>query len=827
MFRNYLTIALRNLVRHKLYSVINIAGLAVGLACVLFIILYVRDELSYDKWVPDSDNLYRVELTINPPGRPPMHLAVIPYPMPAAMHDEIPEVTGATRVWSEPMTLTIGERQFTEPVTVVNPNFFQIIKLPLIKGSPSEVFSHPESVVLSESAARKFFGSADPLGRTITDAMGHCADQDTTCRNSTVPLTVTGVMRDVPHNSQLMGDVFLPTTSLANYNWDQEQSWLNQNGWGYVTLAPGADPQAVVSKMAPMLDLALGTPLKTLGISLRGSQAYIPHLTPFTQVHLSRESWEFPMMPAGSRTTVYGVIAIGLLILLVACFNFMNLATARAMLRAREIALRKTLGARRGQLILQFLGESVLMALLALAIALALVEMLLPVFDGFLERPISFHYLGDWPVLLLILAVAVAAGLIGGGYPALVLSAFRPSTVLRTNSSGQAGSGRLRATLVVLQFAVSISLGIAASVVFSQIRFARNIDLGFHRDNVLVIEGAGRVFADGRSSFVQALRSNPGILDLALSSRVPFDTGQSLDSVRIPGQPDTILLNRIPVSPDFTHFYGMHLLAGRELSWTRSQDQISTFPYGSGNPANSGHNILLNESAARRLGFTPQQAIGRSILYNNYPANIAGVVADAKFRGALEPVKASDYVYDPKSPAAVSVRLRPDTIPQTLAFIDKSWREFAPIAAVNRRFLDDSFDMLYRQDQIQGQVFGIFVGLAIFIACLGLFGLAAFTASRRTKEIGVRKVFGARTRDVVLLLLGQVSIPVLIANLIAWPLAGYYLHDWLQGFAYRIALSPLYFLAAAVVALLIAWATVLAHAVRVARAIPIGALRYE
>ena len=826
MFRNYLTIALRNLIRYKLYSVINIAGLTVGLSCALFIILFVRDELSYDTWVPDSANLYRVEGTIHPPGRPPMALAVISFPLTAAMHDEIPEVTGQTRLETEPMTLTIGDRGFPETVNVVDPNFFQVVKLPLIAGDPAAVFRQPESIVISAAAARRYFGSADPIGRTITDAKGHCVDNDTLCRDTTVPLTVTGVVRDLPHNTQLSGEIFIPNTSIANYNWDVEQNWFAQNGWGFVTLAPGTDPRAVTAKVAPLLDRALASMLRKFGISMRGSQAYGVHLTPFAQVHLTSDRWTFNLTPPGSWTTLYGIVAIGLLILLVACFNFMNLATARAMLRAREIALRKTLGARRGQLVLQFLGESVLMALLALVLALVITEMLLPVFAGFLQRPIEFHYVTHWPVLLLMFAVAVAAGLISGSYPALILSGFRPATVLRTNSSGQAGSGRLRATLVVLQFAVSIGLGIAATVVFSQIRFARNIDLGFQRDNILVVGHAGRVFTDGEESFVQALRTNPGILDITLSRMVPFDVGQITDTIRIPGQPDVILLNNMVISPDFPRFYGMRLLAGRELSATRAQDQINTRGMG-GDPANTGHNILINEAAAARLGFTPQQAVGKSILYNNYPVNIVGVLGDAKFLGAREPAKAFDYVYDPKTSAQVSLRLRPDTIPQTLQFIDKAWHAFAPIASVNRHFLDDSFDKLYSEEERQAQMFGMFVGIAIFIACLGLFGLAAFTAGRRTKEIGIRKVYGARTRDVVLLLLGQFSIPVLIANLIAWPLAGYYLHGWLQGFAYRISLSPLYFLGAAAVALAIAWMTVLAHAVRVARARPIGALRYE
>lgn len=827
MFRNYLTIALRNLLRHKLYSVINIAGLAVGLACVLFIILFARDELSYDKWVPDSSNLYRLELTIHAPSRAPMAFAVIPFPMPAAMHDEIPEVTSMTRLSREPMTLTAGDRQFREFVDVVDPNFFQVIKLALLAGDPATVLRQPESIVLSQSAARKIFGNADPIGRTVTDGKGKCGDADTACRDTMVPLTVTGVMRDLPHNTSLSGDAFIPNTSIASYISDDEKaSWFNQNGYGYVTLAPGTRPQTVIAKMAPMLDRVLGPQLKAFGLAnVPGNQVYEVHMTPFAQVHLASEHWGVPLTPPGSRTTLYGIVAVGGLILLVACFNFMNLSTARAMMRAREISLRKTVGAKRGQLIVQFLGESVLMALLALIVALALVEMLLPAFGSFMQRPLSVDFHSGWPVLLLILAIAMVAGLVSGSYPALVLSGFRPASVLRTNSSGQGGSGRLRAILVVLQFAVSIGLGIAAAVVFGQIRYARNVDLGFRRDNILVVGHAGRVFMDGHQSFVQALRANPGVLDVALSDRVPFDIGQSNDVIRLPGKPDLILFSKVVIGPEFPNFYGMKLLAGRQLSRTRALDQISSM--NAGDPANSGHSILINDTAALRLGFTPEQAVGQTILYDNYPVIIAGVLADANFLGAREPIKASFYVYDPKSAAQVSVRLRPDGIPQTLNAIDKAWHAFAPIAIVDRHFLDDSFGTLYQEDERLGQMFAMFVGIAIFIACLGLFGLAAFTVGRRTKEIGLRKVFGGRTRDVVKLLLWQFSVPALIANLVAWPLAWYYLHGWLEGFAYRIALSPLYFLGAGIVAMLIAWLTVVSHALRVARATPIGALRYE
>jgi putative ABC transport system permease protein len=828
MFRNYLTVALRNMVRHKLYSVINIAGLGVGLACVLFIVLFVRDELSYDRWLPGAEHLYRLEQTVFPPGRSPLAMAVIPFPMPKAMKDEIPEVTEMTRLWREPMTLTAGDRQFVETVDVVDPGFFQVIKLNLVAGDPQQVLREPESIVLSQSAARKYFGNADPVGKTITTGRGGCADADIACKDSTISLKVVGVARDIPHNSQLVGEFFIPNNSLADrYSQAMKENWLSQNGYGYLVLAPGADPQNVIAKTAPILNRALTNDLHRLGINVTGAQAYLLHLTPFAKVHLNSSRWLFNLTPPGSFATVYGVAAIGLLILLVACFNFMNLATARALLRAREIALRKTMGARRGQLVMQFLGEAVLIALLALLLALAMAEMLLPVFDDFLQRPIVFDYRADWPLLLLILAIAVTAGLVSGSYPALLLSGFRPATVLRANTGGQAGSGRLRAILVVLQFAVSIGLGIAALVVFSQIRFARNVDLGLQRHNVLIVGGGGRVTEEGRQSFVQALRSGPGMLALGLGNFQPFDEGQSLVNVMVPGQPDVILLNEIEASPDIPTVYGLKLIAGRLLSDARAEDRLYRKEILQPDPRNEGHNILINAAAAARMGFTPQQAIGNTILLGNNHVNIVGVLADAKFGGAREPVKPTAFDYFPEHPAVIALRVRGDMIPQTLSFIDKSWHSFAPNAAVSRHFLDDSFDKLYSTDERQGTMFGIFVAIAIFIACLGLFGLAAFTAGRRTKEIGIRKVFGASTRDVVLLLIWQFSIPVLIANAIAWPLAWYYLRGWLEGFAYRISLNPLYFAGVGTVALVIAWITIFTHAWRVARANPINALRYE
>ena len=827
MIRNYLTIAFRNLVRHKLFSVINIAGLAIGLACVIFVILFVRDELSYDRWIPGTENLYRVELTIQGGDRPPFSMAVVPYAMPQAMRDEVPGVTGMTRFYSEGMTLISGDRQFSEKVSVVDPGFFKLIRLPLVTGDPERVFREPDSAVLSQSAVRKYFGDADPIGRTLVTGRGDCALTDTDCKAATIALTVTGVMRDLPHNTQLIGDVFIPNTSIADRTTqDIKRNWFFENGWGFVSLAPGSDPAAVIAGMAPLLDRVVTPELRKFNVKIMGSKAYLVHLTPFTQVHLNSSQWLFNMTPAGSWTTLYGVIAIGVLILLVACINFMNLATARGMLRAREIALRKTMGANRRQLVAQFLGEAVLMAVLALILALALVEVLLPAFGKFLQRPIVFHYFSDWWLLPALIGIAAVSGLIGGSYPALVLSGFRPAVTLRANSAGQAGSGRLRNMLVVLQFAVSIGLGIAAAVVFGQISYARNIDLGFQRDNILVM-GSGSMTPEKRDAFVRLLRANPGVIDVGLSNMVPFDNGQSLVTIQLPGRSEIISLNQITTDPGYPKAYGMRLIAGRYLSETRGDDRMNSAFSMDGDPLNEGRNILVNSAGAQRLGFSPQQAVGKIILFNHNHVRIVGVLSDAKVNGAREPIKPTAFVYIPKFPMQLTLRLRPDMVPQTIDFIDRNWRAFSPISAMQRSFLTDRYGKLYQVEERQGQMFGVFVLVAIFIACLGLFGLAAFTAGRRTKEIGIRKVFGARTADVVWLLLWQFSIPVLIANAIAWPVAWYYLHGWLQSFAYHIALNPLYFLGAGVIALMIAWATVFSHARRVAGANPIHALRYE
>jgi putative ABC transport system permease protein len=830
LFRHYFITALRNLAKHKLYSFINIAGLSVGIACAIFIVLFLRDEVSYDRWIPDSGNLYRVELTARMLGRPPWHLTTAPFPLLRTMQDQIPEVKATTHLVPEPMTAAVGDRQFSESVAVVDPNFFQVIKLPLVEGDPAGVFAQPESIVLSQSAARKYFGDIDPLGKTVTVTGSGilCDRNDAACLTAAHPLTVTGVLRDLPNNTHLVADLVMPNSSQADglrpaY---REQAWQSTDGgYEYIALTPGADPDSVLVKVKPIIDQFIDPENKG------GSDSDQIRLTQFWNVHLTSDNYG-GMKPPGSWTTVYGFAIIALLIVVVACFNFMNLATARATLRAQEISLRKVVGATRPQLIIQFLGEALLTAVISLVVALALVEILLPVYDSFLNRPIAFSYVTDRLFIGAIVAGAIIAGLLSGAYPALVLSSFRPAGVLKTSTSTQTGSGVMRTALVVFQFAVSIALGIGAIVVFGQIRFAHNIDLGFDRDGIVILRGMTKLTATASESLAHALRSNPEIVDTALSNAVPFNLF-NVDNVQLQteGQSDFFTAHMVNISPEFPSLYGMRLLAGRLLSTAHGEDVFSSYPFfppDSAPDPDAGRNVIINNDAARRLGYTAKEAVGQTIVSRRGGhVKIVGVLGDSKIDGLRESVSPAVYADYPLRNTLLSIRISNSHVPATLSYIDKTWRSFAPSSAIQRYFLSDTFDNLFQSDERQGAMFAIFVGIAILISCLGLFGLAAFTAERRTKEIGIRKVFGARTQDVVRLLLWQFSIPVLIANVIAWPIAYYYLHRWLESYAYRISLNPLYFLTAGAIALAIAWATIFTHALRIARASPIFALRYE
>jgi len=830
MLQNYVTVALRNLAKHKLYSFINIAGLAVALACAMLIMLFVRDELSFDKYMPDHERIYRAETTFYPPGRDPLITGSAMYPL----SDKLKEIGGvedATRMGQFSSAVKHGDRQFFEKLSPVDPNFFQLLQFKLLKGDPATALARPDTAVISESIARKYFGDEDPIGKTVT------VDEVNT-------VEITGVMADVPANSHLEFNFVIPLGSKADRAYGPDgpsnpglNSWTSVNYNAYFRLKPGVSIDSVTAQLPDMVRRNVNTAALGLPGGMDGWDLLKVSVTPYGDVHLNAKALSVANRAPGDWTTIYGFTTIAALILLIAAINFMNLATARATQRAREVAMRKVVGASRRHLIVQFLGESVLIALFALALALALVELLLPLFADFLERPISLSYVADWDVTLGVIGAAVVTGLLGGIYPALILSGFRPASVLKSNRSGQSGSGTLRTTLVIVQFAISIALGVVATVVYGQTLYARTFDVGLTRENRLILTGIGRdQVLPVRETLRTELLGLPGVTGVAGSDNEPFSQNENNTVWRMPNNPEEIMLIRqMTVEPEFFDTYGIKLVAGRLLSRDRGEDISPSKDFGDPEPDNIS--VLINESAVRRLGYaSPEEAIGKVVREDTGPGTeetqlsarvIVGVVKDAHFDSLRQPILPTRYIYNPNSLNHYSIAFDGRDTAGTVKAVEDIWNRLVPALPARLAFLDQNYDKLYAQDEQRGQMFALFAGFAVLIACLGLFGLAAFTAERRTKEIGVRKVFGANVGNIVGLLLWQFSKPVLIANLIAWPIAWYYLNDWLSAFAYRIDLSPLYFIAAGLGALVIAWLTVTMHSVRVARSKPVLALRYE
>ena len=824
MIGNYLTIALRNIVRHKLYSFINIVGLTIGLTCAILIILFVRDELSWDRWLPGSRDLYRLSTTLAYPGRSPQHFAITAYPLLQTIKDHVPEVVGATHILPEDITIGVGNKRFFETAHAVDPGFFQVIGLPFVEGSAERIFDQPNSVVLSQSWATKYFGTAEPLGKVITVSGLVCPTPKSPCQTFTRPLIVRGIIRDLPHNSQLDLNILYPTTSVAlMLTTRQRESWLFLSGFSYVSLAPGSDAAAVAQKVNDAIDRFFDV-RKAVNLKMRPSAFEHIRLTQFWDVHLSDEKFAFDMTQAGDREIVYGISAIAVLVLLVAAFNYTNLAVAQSTLRAREIALRKCVGANRKQIAFQFLGESLLLTFLSLVLALSIAETVLPVFGRVLGRPLHLSYLADWPLLLSFVAMAALVGILSGSYPALILSCIKPAVSLRKDGHFGRRAGVFRTAMIAAQFAVSIGLGIVTITVFTQSNFERTLDLGFRHDNVLVVYGSG-LSSTTRDAFVRALRSLPSVQDVAVSTTAPFEYAViGSTHVHVPGNAQDFVVIPMRASPEYPQLYKMRLLAGRLLSRQHDLDLLGS----EDNTANKERNILINESAARLFGFAPDRALGRSlILADGATVNIVGVLGDAQTDGPARSVAPTIFYDDPNSAYAISVKVKNGQTESAVASIDTLWKAMAPEAAMQLRFLGQDFQAQFADLERRGVIFGIFVSIVIAIASLGLFGVAAFSVDRRAKEIGIRKIFGANASDIVRMLMRQFSAPVFIASLIAWPMAYLYLRHWLEQYPHRVSLSPENFIAATFIAFLIASGTVLVHARRAAKAHPIHALRCE
>ncbi|HWT12923.1 MAG TPA: ABC transporter permease [Allosphingosinicella sp.] len=834
MWRNYMTVGVRALIKNKTYAFINIFGLGVGLAACLLLLLYVRYETNYDEWLPNAANTYQFQSHYRSKQTgEETHLQMTSYVAGQRLKADFPQVERSVYALSSaPVIIRNGEALPTEDVLLVDNLFFDVLQFPLVQGDARTALSQVDSVVLTETEARRLFGADNPMGKTLTMIS----------RGISRDYRVTGIARDLPRNSHARFTIvarFDPNTYFAETP-DFMTSWGWQSGWYYFTLRPGSDPEAIHAAL-PAWERR-NIPNEQFGQdTYNAGDEQDWRVANIRDVHLG-ESQDGEMTPGNDRRTIVTFTIIAFLILAMACVNFTNLATARASQRAREVALRKVLGANRKQLMTQFMAESVLIAGIAMLFALALVELVLPSLSGFLDADLEMNYLGMGGMLLPIVLLTLVVGAAGGVYPAFYLSRFQPAQVLKANkSSAEAeGSGRLRNALVIGQFAVSIGLIICTAVVYAQTVYARTADPGYRRDGLIQVENLGRRQLLERSeATADQMERIPGVTAVGRSGIGVATDNNSNSGVQVPGQTEPVTIGNYSVDPGFFETMGIQLVAGRLFDENRPADKIDLpfppTPESQRALVARGVNLVINELAARRMGFRePASAVGKTVNvtfveseYGVVPARIIGVVRDSRFRSIREPIDPIMFSWDNNGAGTLLVRHDGRDPQGVRSRLEQAWKRLAPDVPFDGEFSEDRIAELYEAEEARAQVFAGFAALAVIVACLGLFGLAAFTAERRTKEIGIRKVLGARTRDIVRLLAWQFSKPVIIANLIAWPVAWWAMREWLNTFDARIDLGPVPFVIAGLLALAIAIGTIAGHAFKVARANPIHALRYE
>ena len=832
MWRNYLTVGLRSLAKNRLYSFINILGLAIGLAACLMILLFVRYELSYDRWLPDNDRIYQVQTWYksSETGQEDQ-LQMTAFIAGKRIAKDFPQVEREMfAMQGEPVFVKDGEALKTEDYLYVDANALRLLPLPLLKGNVAGL-DQAGTVVLSETEAMRRFGTTDVVGRTMS----------LIAKGQTWDFRVVGVMRDIPKNSSLKANALLriDINSWMAREPDALECWGCQFGFSFIRLKPGADVNALSAGM-PAWEKRNIPDENFGGKRFNQGDDQDWKFVNIRDVHTGKAQ-SGVMTPGNDRKTITTFAVVALLILGMAVVNFTNLSTSRASQRAREVSLRKVLGASRRQLIVQFLGESLLVTAIAMVLALALVELLMPPFAAFLDADIRVRYFGEDGIAIAVLLLVPLVALLGGIYPAFFLSRFQPAAVLKANKSAAEtpGSGRLRSALVIGQFAVSIGLIVCTAVIYMQTVYARSVDPGYRRDNILQVSDLnryqlldkGRVIADTmrRIEGVEAV----GRTGIGVATRNASNIG-----VIVPGRPEPVTIGRYEVDAGFRDAMGLKLLAGRWFEDGRQMDD-STLPFPRDDAAERalaarGANIVINELAARRLGFTtPGEAIGKTFrgVYvspenGTVPVTIIGVVGDARFRSIRTPMEPISFRMTDSGHDQLIIRYKGDPT-KVRARVEQAWKSITRDVPFSAEFSEDIIRELYKAEDARAKTFAAFALLSVIVGCLGLFGLAAFTAERRTKEIGIRKVLGASTRDIVQLLIWQFSRPVVIANIIAWPVAWWLMRDWLNGFDARISLGIGPFLIAGLTALAIAAVTVAGHAIRVARANPIHALRYE
>jgi len=798
MFQNYLKIALRNLKKHKGYSFINIAGLAIGMACCILIIVYIVTELSYDKYHQNSDRIYRLTAILTLGGKP-NPIASTNFPPTLAMRNDYPEVINSVRFKPQRNVLVkYQDQQFYEQqIFYAEASVFDIFSFPMIEGNPKTALERAYSVVITEDMARKYFGDSNAFGKTLKF-------------NNKVDYTVTGVIKNIPQNSHFVFDMLCSFETFHKQRKEMVESWASPFGcYGYVLLQENCDYKELEKKFPAMVEKYIGDSMKNAGCDVE----YF--LQPITDIHL-HSHLRHEITGNSDITYVYIFGMVALFILLMACINFMNLATARSIQRAKEIGIRKVLGSDRFKIIKQFYGESLFYSFISLLLALVLVQLTLPIFSSLSERDLAASFTAVPWLLPGFLGLAILVGLIAGTYPAFFLSGFKPVNILK-GSIGVSGSNfHFRKVLVVIQFTISIALIIGTTVIIRQLDFMKNKNLGFDKEQVVVLPIQERSIVTSLDMVKTELKKYNSILNVAASSHIPGQRpsgGAFVPEGYLDGQSQ--MMNAISIDQDYLATLGMGVADGRNFS--------TEFP------VDTSESILVNEMAVELIGW--KSPLGKTIGYAADPDDkrmrVVGVIKDFHFSSPHRKIAPLFVYHDPGRYRALFIRITPHDISGTLKFIEQKWQEFDPNRPFEYSFLDESFDRQYRNEEKLSRIFSNFTLFAILIACLGLFGLASFSAEQRTKEIGIRKVLGASVSNIVLLLSRDFARWVLLANLLAWPTAYLLMNQWLQRFAYRTDISIWTYLLAAVLALLIAMLTIGFQSARVAVVNPVESLKYE
>jgi putative ABC transport system permease protein len=801
MLSNYLKTALRNLWKKKSFSFINIVGLAIGMAVSFLILLYVLNEVTYDRFNENYEKIYRLATKLDAQGRH-FEIASVPAPMGPALVDQFPEAVRAARLQEfGTRIISTGDKLYEESrIFHADPDLFDVFTISVVRGNPENWLQAPFQMIITEEVAEKYFGNENPLGKTLKV-------------DNKYIYTITGVAKGMPENSHFKFNMIGSLSTLEKIRGDLNM-WMGFNYTTYLLLEGGSSLPGITQKFNNLLMSNIPDQFKQLGAEVE------IFLQPLGSIHLHSQL-EGELEPPGNPAFIRILTTIALFILLIACINFMNLSTAQSSRRTKEVGMRKVLGAHRGKLIRQFLGESLLLSFISLLIAIILIYVLLPVFNHLVSKDLVFHPWQNGIILLGLVGITVLVGFVAGIYPAFFLSAFVPLEVLKSRIKAGKGHRFFRNGLVTLQYVISIALIISTFVIFYQLHYVKNRNLGFDKEQVVVISLRGELNQKVEVFKNEILRL-PGVALAACSSTVP-SRGRSETMFSFEGiDPKKQVFPIMEIDADFLDTMGMELIEGRNFSADRPSDNKA---------------MILNETLVQHLGW--DEPLGKIVSmmdladvdnpekgFVEVPYTVIGVVKDFHFESLHEKIR-GHLMKMSGEVNRISVKLRPGDIAATLHSIENIWKEIEPAYPFSYVFLNESFDRLYRSEQRMGQIFISFTLMAIFISCLGLFGLASFTADQRTKEIGVRKVLGASVSNVVVLLSRDFTKWVILANVVAWPVAYLVMNRWLQNFAYRIGLAIWMFVLSGVIALLIAILTVSTKALKAAVANPVDSLRYE